>query len=503
MKIVVFLIWSIVLAPFNIFCQHITYADYDREDSKDINFDIIGKMNGNFLVYKNIRWKHNITVYDNDMHLKEKIRLDFIPEKTFNIDFLAYPDFFYMIYQYQKRNILHCMGQKMDGNGKKMGAPIELDTTQIGILADNKIYSTNHSEDKQNIVIYKIQKRNERLNLTTLLFNSQLSLIHKSRQEMSYEDRKEVLGELMVDNQGTIVFTRGMKAGNRDFINELSLITKEPLKDSLSYHAIQLDKIYVDDVELKIDNLNGHYLVNSFYYKQKRGNIDGLFLYGWDKGSGTKIFSGIIEFTDSLRVESKKDGQYRFAFNNFFIRDVIVKKDGSYILTAEDYSLQTRGNNNGWNRYDYLYSPYLSQYDYYLNSSPYNFYRPYGSYTNQSTRYYYDNIMVLSVDKNSTLQWSRIIHKSQFDDDNDNYLSYGTMNSGGEIHFLFNGDVNKNQLISDHSISADGNMTRNPPLKSQEKGYKFMARFAKQVAARQVILPSTYRGYIVFAKIDF
>lgn len=503
MKIVVFLIWSVILSPLNIFCQQITYADYEREDSKDINFEVIGKMHGNFLVYKNIRWKHNITVYDNDMRIKEKINLDFIPDKTFNIDFLAYPDFFYMVYQYQKRNILHCVAQKMNADGKRLGNSQELDTTQIGILADNKIYSTNHSEDKQKIIIYKIQKKNERLNLTTLLFDNQLSLIRKSREEMNYEDRRDVLGELLVDNQGTIIFTRGMKAGNRDYINDLSLVIKEPLKDSLQYYPIHLDKFYVDDVELKIDNLNGHYLLNSFFYKQRRGNIDGLFTYVWNKATADKIFSAMIEFNDSLRIEAKKDGQYRYAFNDFFIRQVIVKKDGSYLLTAEDYSLQSRGNTNGWNRYDYLYSPYFSQYDNYLNSSPYNWYRPYNTYNNVSTRYYYDNIMILSIDKNSTLQWSSIIHKNQFDDDNDNYLSFGIMNSGGEIHFLFNTDVNKNQLLADHSFTSEGNITRNPPLKSQDKGYKFMPRFAKQVGARQVILPCNYRGYIVFAKIDF
>src|SRR5215212_8577103 len=80
----------------------INYSSYEREDTRDINFEIIGKINSNILVYKNIRWKHRINVYDNEMKDIETINLDFIPDKTFNIDFITYPDFFYMFYQFQK-----------------------------------------------------------------------------------------------------------------------------------------------------------------------------------------------------------------------------------------------------------------------------------------------------------------------------------------------------------------------------------------------------------------
>ena len=157
--------------------QNVTYSDINREDSREINFEIIGKLNSNLLVYKNVRWKHVISVYDNEMKEKERINLDFIPEKTFNVDFVVYPEFFYMIYQYQKRSIVHCMGVKMDPGGKKINEPFEMDTTQVGILGDNKIYSTILSEDKQKVVVYKIQKKFEKLHLTTCLFNNNIAFI--------------------------------------------------------------------------------------------------------------------------------------------------------------------------------------------------------------------------------------------------------------------------------------------------------------------------------------
>ncbi len=99
--------------------------------------------------------------------------------------------------------------------------------------------------------------------------------------------------------------------------------------------------------------------------------------------------------------------------------------------------------------------------------------------------------------------WSNVVHKEQFDDDSDNLLSYQVYNSGGELHFLFNELQRKTQLLTDQSIFPDGKLVRNPTLKGQDRGYDFLPRFAKQVSAKQMIVPCTFRNYICFAKIDY
>ncbi len=109
----------------------------------------------------------------------------------------------------------------------------------------------------------------------------------------------------------------------------------------------------------------------------------------------------------------------------------------------------------------------------------------------------------MEIDKDGQLVWSNVLHKNQFDDETDNFLSYQIMNAGGEIHFLFNELERRNQLISDQSITGDGILKRNPTLKSLDKGYQFMPRFAKQVSAKQVIVPCILRNYVCFAKIDY
>lgn len=482
--------------------QRISYSTPESDDGKALDFEIIGKVSGNFLVYKNLRNRYAVSVYDNDMSLKERVSLDFMPDKILNAEFIAYPDFSYIIYQHQKRNIVYCMAAKIDANAKVLGTPIQLDTTQLSIFSDNKIYNMVNSEDKQKIMIFKVQKKNDNFNFKTLLFTSDLQLLHTSRKQMPYDDRKDIFSDFLVDNEGNFLFAKTIKGGNRELISKLFLYTKSPTSDEFSENELSFNKRYLDEVTLKVDNINKRYLLNSFYYNEKRGNIDGLYTAIWDKQADKLFVQNMVAFSDTLKREAKLNGAIRFAFNDFFIRNIILKKDGGFILSAEDFSSQSRSNQ--WNRMDYLYNSPFSSYDYYLysRSSYWYYYRPRNNF-NSSSRYYYNNIVIMNVDKEGKLVWSNVIPKEQYDDGDDNFLSYQILNAGGELHFLFNELERKNLLISDQSISADGKLTRNPTLKSLDKGYQFMPKFAKQVSAKQIIVPCTYRNYICFAKIDY
>ena len=486
--------------PFCAMAQTVNVSDFERDDTRDINFKIIGKMNENILVYKNIRSNHKISIYDKEMNTIETVKLGFIPDRTLNVDFVSYAYHFFIVYQYQKGTILHCMAVKMDAKAQKMGEPVELDTTRIPIGTENKIYSTIFSEDRSKVAIFKIQARYQKFNMQTLLFDSGMKQISKSRLLTDYNERRDSYDNFLLGNDGSLVFTFAKQSGNRDNSNALSLVIKSPLQEIFTYQEVDLKEKYVDEIKLKIDNKNNRYLVNTFYYTKNRGSIEGLVTYVWDKTVDKKL-TQFTQFNDSLRDEAKNGGMLRFALDDFFIRNIIVKGDGGFILAAEDFTSSSRGNN--FNRFDYLFNPYsFSPGNYYYDPLR-GYYRPFNNFNNQqSTRYNYENILILSFSKTSQLLWSKVLHKSQFDDDEENFMSFSTMTSGSEIHFLFNED-RKFQIISDQAISADGIVKRYPTLKSPQKGYEFMPGLSKQVGAKQLIIPCAYRNNICFAKVDF
>src|SRR5258705_13661986 len=189
-----------------------------------------------------------------------KVDQDYIPdERLINIDFFPYSEFFYAIYQYQKRNVVHCMAIKIDANGKKISDVMELDTTHVGFSANNKIYSVISSEDKTKIMVFKINSRNkEKYIITTKLFDENLQLQKKTVLVLPMEDRNEYLDEFSIDNQGDFLFTKFYRE-NSDIISRASLVVKPAQSDSFFTSDLSFEKRYLDELHIKIDNPNKRY----------------------------------------------------------------------------------------------------------------------------------------------------------------------------------------------------------------------------------------------------
>jgi hypothetical protein len=505
-----------MIAPFLFFVfvcagassQRILYSEPGKDDTRRLNFEIAGKVGGNFLIYKNIRNINRISVYNNEMKELATTEQDYLPDndRLINVDLFPYNDFCYVIYQYQKKNIVHCMAVKVDGMGKKISDLVELDTTQISFAANNKIYTSITSEDKGRIMIFKINSKNRKLYaITTLLFNEKLELLKKDRLSLKMEERFDHLYEFNLDNDGDFVFTK-VHREYADNISEASFLVKYAMADSFATYTIPISECYLDDIQVKTDNYNRRFIFTSFYNKAKRSSIEGLYFLVWDKAARSTLLENKVEFSEELKREARGTSNWKMAFDNFFIRNIIIKKDGGFLLGTESYFTTSRY--SSWNRYDYLYrSPWLlSPVDYYYYyPGYYNSYwnRSYWNSGNQAVRHHSENIVVFSFDKNGRTEWSNVISKSQFDDEMDHLISYQLVNTGGQLHFLFNALEKRTQLLNDFSLSGDGTITRNPTLKNLDKGYEFMARYGKQVSAKQIIVPCYYRNYICFAKIEF
>lgn len=490
------------------FGQKILYSEPEKDDSRRIDFEVIGKVAGNFLVYKRIHSKGFVAVFNNEMEQIGKEEQDYMPEdRLINVDFFPYSDFSYVIYEYQKKNVVYCDAVKIDASGKKISDIMSLDTSHIGVAANNKIYSTISSEDKSKLMVFKINAKNRsRFIITTLLFDNNLDLKKRSKFVMPMQEHDDDLDEFNLDNEGDLVFAK-FNRNNNETINSTSLLYKKADVDTVASVEVPQKDILLDEIHIKVDNVNRRYFLTSFYYKQKRGNIEGFYFYVWDKATQSPVLQNSVVLGDELRKEAKGDANVKMAFNDYFIRNIIVKKDGGFLINTESYYTTSRFNN--WNRWNYLYGmPYYSTYDYYSTYSPYY---GYGSWwwmrnrydNSQNVRYHADNVTILSFDKNGSLQWSNVIHKEQYDDESDDRISFQMANTGGQLHYIFNMDEKRTLLLNDFTLSPDGQISHNPTLKNLDKGYEFLPKYGKQVSSYQVIIPCFYRNYICFAKIEF
>lgn len=506
-----FCLATVVAFPFMLHAQKITYTEPERDDVRSVDFDIVGKINNRYLVYKKVRSSYTISIYDNDMKLADKVKMDFLPDKLINSDIITYRDYFYFIYQYQKRNIVYCSAVRIIGNGQS-GEPVILDTTAISFFASNKIYNVLYSEDKQRIGVYKINSKDEsKYVFTSSIFDESLKLLSKRTAIIPMQQNNDFLTEFTLDNDGWMAFVKA--SGNsaksdNGTIQSLKLMVAPPEFDSIHSYTLEVPKIYLNDIRVKVDNVNKHFLIAAFYSKQRRGNIEGLYCSLWSRNADSVISAKQFAFNDELKSNAKSEGSTRAAFNDYFLQNIIVRKDGGFVVLSESAYSTNRGVYN--DRWNYMYgSPYWFNSNSYLYGNPYGYtyypwLSPYGyGYLNPLTRYYADNIAVISFDSTASMEWASIIPKSQYDDNSDNFIGYGTYITSGQINILFNQFVRRTLLLQAESIDPQGQLKQAPTLRSLDRGYQFMPRYMKQVSSREVLVPCQYRNYLCFAKIEF
>ncbi len=484
------------------YAQRIVYSESNRDDVRQTNFEIIGRYNGNVLVYKNLRNTHSISLYNTDMKETKRLQLEYIPERVTNVDFIAFPTYSWMIYQYQRKSIVYCIAAKIGADGNKIGEPIQMDTTDISYNSNSKLYTFIYSEDKQRLMILKVNSRNEKRYLfKTLLFDKDLNMQRVSRLVFPMADRNDILTDFALDNEGNLIFGHGIRAGSDQNIIRFELVQKPAQTDIFALKNITLDNISLDEVKLKADNVNGRYVLTSFYYKGKKSIIEGIFHSEWNKASDTEANNMAIPLGDEIRAEARGENTLKNAFNEYYLQQIVIRKDGGFVITAENLYTTNRGNNNPFNRWNNFAQPNMSLADYYYGGGGWG--SGFNRWGNSFTRYNADNIVILSFDKDGKLQWSNVIHKSQFDDEGESTISYATVNTGDAVRFLYNDFEKRDPILALQTIAPEGQIIRNPTLKNLGKGYTFLPRYTKQTGQKQVIIPCLYRNFLTFAKIEF
>jgi hypothetical protein len=504
-KIALFLLFAVQVAK----AQTITYSGYDRKEQRVTAFEIIGKTGPNFLVFKFFGGDGAIWAYNNNMELVNKAKCSFFPrEDVFNVDFVSYNDKALLVYQYQKKNIVYCAAAAVDSSGNLIGQPSIIDTTKISFFASNKIYEFIKSDNKQHLGVLKLQRKNNNISLCLVRFNQNL----QSTQKVFYNIKKRreniELNACAINNKGNFGSLLSESDDNNSDLTNNAFICMQNFNDSaFTQTALILPKIYIESLLFKADNNNERWISSALYSPSRRSNIEGIFVYSQPILSTDSVVTIQHKFSTEFKNEIKGESSTKAALNDFLQRSILIKKDGSVIISAESYYVRGGRNiNNGFNdfRNPGFGNNNLWQQDFYtMNNANFYQYQPIGGSSFNSARNHADNIVVTCYSPKGELIWGQVINKRQFEDGSENFISYNSYIIGGQMLYFFNKMEQGNWLINVHSISPDGEYNRLPTIKSLDRGYDFLLRLSKQVNNKTIIVPCKYRNFICFAKIEF
>lgn len=525
--------FAAALFSISIYAQSVSYAPVNKEDVERMNFEILGKAADNYLVYKEVKGKHRISVYDHNMQLREEVPLTVLParDRILDLTFSSLGNHRYLLFQHQEGDVVYLKSVPIEANGRILSEPAVLDTTMIAYQTDNKIYSIVTSNDGSKLMAFRINKKDKSLfRFTTKLFDSELQLINESRFSLPMEYKGDYLTGHSITNDGSYAFVKYHRQTNGN-IADATLIEKPAGTDTYTEHRLDINSLFLDDIKLMVDDARGRYLLSSFYSTQKRGDIDGLYVYAFDKKSGGVAFEKTTPFDEEIRKKAKGGRSGKNAFNNFFINNIIVNPDGSFTVAAEALY-----NTNNWDRWGYwggwgpgwgwggmgmgMWGGWGPGWGWGWNGWggwwPYSYYSPffYRSYWwggwgpgwgagpgwGSSQRFNAGNIAVIAFDAGGNKAWDNIIVKSQSENNTDGSISYQVLPDSRNIVFLIN-NQGKISDLENIVITGDGTMRKGAPVKAPEKRIDFMPRYGKQTGPREIIVPYSYKRNISFARV--
>lgn len=463
-------------------------------------FQIVGRVSDHFLVYENQKSQNFLRVYDDSMNLKSNIKLTFRPEKFLFTKFFDYPDFAWMIYVYRRNNIDYFMAAKINGDGEVVGKPKVLDKSHVGVGATQFI-NVLRSKDKSKILIYKDHRQLDRVDFTNLVFNSDMQLIHRSENVTYYNRNEEIFDNFSVNNEGDWLFTREKHPNIHSFpraeIQSAQLYTQYHNEDTLRSSNLPMENISLQALSLNIDNLNKHVILNSLY--SSNSNIDGLYTAVWNQSDTSWASSKVTQLGKTIRDLANPKRLNKAALDNFYIQHIFLKKDGGFIVAAEQRTSVYSTPNP-----DIPYrSPSFALYDTYQNDREQFLGSSQTHLNTHISGAEYGNILVLDADSSGNLQWGNVVPKNQYGDVDLGWISYATVYRGDKLNFIYNEPYKQIWLLQNQNVTSKGNVSMNPLMQGLKNKHIFMPSRGRQISSDEFIIPVIHNNNLCFAKINY
>ena len=372
----------------------------------------------------------------------------------------------------------------LDASGRLLKGPINLGTERTGIFGPSKTYFTMVvSDDKKQIFIYTLKKDGSSLDLSGIWLDDELTSLQKTKTTFSADNDLES-GEGVLDNQGNFYLNTFTPTGGKSYADQLWVLKLSKGSKNFLANEYKLENKFAGSTFLKLDNMNNKLFLTGFYSGRKSGNFEGILFANYDNADSNFHAKRFIPFDEKLLLETGGRNTKK-ALNNYEIRQMIVRKDGGFVMLAEDFYVSTRMTNS------------------YMGSYYGGFYSPfYSPYSNQSIREYnYNDILAVSYDGEGNKQWHSFVRKEQFSqEDGGIFSSFVMINTGGSLGVLFN---NQSSKMSMATVNGKGEVEMKTLQIVNNNNLAWMPRTGKQTGLKEVIIPCIGKQQICFAKVAF
>ena len=500
--------WSALFSFFNGNTQTFTFSKPERDAKIKNGFEILGKFNQKVFILKKNKSEFFVSVYNTRMELEENIALNSVPERAANLQVLKLKDYTTIWFRYTKGKSNKLLVLSLDKNGKTSGNPKQIISWTEQFSENKRSFYLTVSEDKMQIMVSIVHEiKEKKYHFKNLLLNHSLDSVRASETFLEGINHHDFYGEFTLDNDGNPLFCRGERDDDGLNLQKIFLYIQKMQSDSFTVRELIFENHYLNGFKIKIDNLKGRYLLTGFYCNNSNDDkVEGLVNAFYDKKSEVWSVKNIIPFNDDVKSMATTLRSSRFAMDDYALQNVLVSKDGSFMVFAEQiipmadhdrFSRWTDNDNSEEDEVDFLI--------------PSSAIRPvngplfaYPGIPNDGGKYATGNLMIFEFSPDGDFIRSNVLYKNQSSGGSDiALLGYYTCVTPDEIHLFYN-SLEKNYVMLYHqTLDKSGKLSRSPSVILKQASNPVAIPFlGKQVGLMTFIVPCMEGGDLIFAKVD-
>lgn len=379
--------------------------------------------------------------------------------------------------------------QKVNLNGELDGGLITLDVYKTPEKSLRGRYEFAASPDKKHVILYHKRPfkiyNDEKFKIKK--FTEELQPVWEKDFVFPYKDKDFNLTKIAVMNDGHVymmarVFLENEEAREKKNNKEatyyyklLSFADTDTLQeDKLKETDISISKKWITDVAFTIRN--DEIICAGFYADKKDMAVNGMFFLRIERSTGKIRAQDTEEFSKAFLAEflGDKKAERGIGLRDFELHDLILNNDGSVVLVAEQSFIKSVCTTDS------------------------------RGFTRCQDYYYYNDILVVSINSKGEIEWNARIPKRQMDTQQGYYLSYAMAVKGEKLYFLYNENP-KNLTVTDPrllkfvnipksvavlaEVNSKGEVSRDALFSAKELNKVYMRpKICRQINASEMII---------------
>ena len=291
--------------------------------------------------------------------------------------------------------------------------------------------------------------------------------------------------KIMFSNAGDMIFVYYKRFDEKEE-NLIKVATFNVHNSASTNGTVLFGEKYRRDMLIDYDNRNDKLIICGTYAEKKGKEPLGYYIVNDNiKNLHTQFKPDFIDFPNTLVQEvSRSKRKKNKVFQFFWVKDIIKRQDGGLLVLME------------------LYKEFSRRSSYGTSVSTRNTFGP--NARRGWVDYYNEDIIITSFSADRTIDWTKILYKKQFSQDDEAiFSSYFIMKTPSRLRLVYNDEIKRSNTVSEYIMDPGGWIKRNSLLSTSQQDLKLRFRDAVQVSSNEILVPSETNYNLSLVKITY